>query len=239
MSEEKLDALLERAARDLPSPGEVAQTRSALAAKIGAPGGGGGSSAVAPKIAALTVVAAVVAVVVWIAMPRSQPPPVLRESGTVPPAMEAEPLVAAPAPARGVEEALPEPVEKAAAVEPDESSRRRRVAHPPTPSLRAGNEPAAAPSSRVNDPVADEQALIEQARAALRRNQREALALCEEHRRRFSEPLFAEEREVIAIEALALSGEHAAARERAGRFFAAYPRSAHRTRVSRAIETSP
>lgn len=77
----------------------------------------------------------------------------------------------------------------------------------------------------------DELALLARARRTLRSAPRETLRMTELHRRRFTAPAFAQERELLAIEALVRGGEHAQAAERARRFEERYPRSLHRERL--------
>lgn len=74
--------------------------------------------------------------------------------------------------------------------------------------------------------LADENALVSRAQAALARGRTsEALAATNEHQRRFPRGEFVEEREALAIQALARSGNLPAATARAERFRARYPRS--------------
>jgi pimeloyl-ACP methyl ester carboxylesterase len=77
----------------------------------------------------------------------------------------------------------------------------------------------------------DEPQLIERARKALGAEPRRALALTQEHQRRFPSGALSLEREVIAIEALSRSGQPAEARRRAVAFEAAHPTSIHLPRV--------
>lgn len=103
-------------------------------------------------------------------------------------------------------------------------------------------EPAAEPDAAVasNQPVRptkegpavwDEPQLIEKARKALAADPRRALALAQEHQRRFPVGALGVEREVIALEALARLGQTAEARRRALAFEAKFPRSIHLPRV--------
>ena len=80
-------------------------------------------------------------------------------------------------------------------------------------------------SGRDRD-LADENALVSRAQAALARGRTsEALAATSEHQRRFPRGEFVEEREALAIQALARSGNLPAATARAERFRTRYPRS--------------
>jgi hypothetical protein len=92
----------------------------------------------------------------------------------------------------------------------------------PTPTPRVVKEAPAA---------WDEPQLIEKARRALASDPRRALALTQEHQRRFPGGALGVERDVIALEALARSGQTAEARRRAFQFEAKYPQSIHLPRV--------
>jgi hypothetical protein len=85
----------------------------------------------------------------------------------------------------------------------------------------------------VKDTLAtwDEPQLIERARKALATDPRRALALAQEHQRRFPSGALGVEREVIVLEALARTGQTAEARRRALAFEARYPKSIHLPRV--------
>lgn len=73
--------------------------------------------------------------------------------------------------------------------------------------------------------------LLTRARMVLSLDPSAALLLTDEHLRSYPDGTFAEEREVIAIDALARAELSADARERAARFLRAHPRSAHTERV--------
>ena len=85
---------------------------------------------------------------------------------------------------------------------------------------------------------ASEGALLRRAYAATTTAPRQALALTVEHARRFPTGVLAEEREVIAIEALAKLGRDDEARSRSSAFFAAHPGSAYRLRIDDALRKS-
>jgi hypothetical protein len=73
----------------------------------------------------------------------------------------------------------------------------------------------------------DEPQLIERARRALATDPRRALALAQEHQRRFPAGALGVERDVIMIDALARSGQTTEARRRAQAFETKYPSSIH------------
>jgi hypothetical protein len=89
--------------------------------------------------------------------------------------------------------------------------------------------PASARPSAVLAPASDlaeEQSLVDRARAALARGRAaDAVAATDEHARRFPRGRLAEEREVIGIQALLASGNRSAAEARADRFRKTFPKS--------------
>ncbi|AKV04772.1 hypothetical protein AKJ09_11435 [Labilithrix luteola] len=93
------------------------------------------------------------------------------------------------------------------------------------------------PSASVEAPIAEESesSLLNRAHAAVTSNPQHALALTSEHARRFANGMLVQEREVIAIEALARLGRVDEARARAATFYSNYPNSAYRRRVDAAF----
>lgn len=73
--------------------------------------------------------------------------------------------------------------------------------------------------------------LLDRAQRALSTSPADALALADEHARRFAEGTLAPEREVIAIGALVALGRRDEARRRADRFRTAHPGSAYLRRI--------
>ena len=130
---------------------------------------------------------------------------------------------------------------------PDVAAPAPSVAAPPSttpeaaPSLEP-EAPAAAPAkpahrshpARERAPTASpgaEAALLEKARAALPTRPAEALRLAQEHARSFKRGILAEEREVIAIQALKQLGRKAEADRRAAQFERNYRGSVHQTKI--------
>ncbi|MBX3264876.1 MAG: hypothetical protein KF782_34710, partial [Labilithrix sp.] len=96
----------------------------------------------------------------------------------------------------------------------------------------AGASGAQAPSApREETGPEAEVRLLERAQDALRARPAEALALAEDHARRFPQGMLAQEREVIAIEALMKTGRASEANARAARFKARFPGSSHTRRI--------
>jgi hypothetical protein len=95
------------------------------------------------------------------------------------------------------------------------------------PAANAGFTKAAEPV----DP-AEELALLTRAKRVLPSDPQAALNLTREHTARFPRGVFREEREVLAIEALARGGQRGRAMSRANAFRQAYPRSTHLDRLA-------
>jgi hypothetical protein len=125
------------------------------------------------------------------------------------------------------------------------------VPQPPLPQASAiaappvGRPTHSAPSSSSVEvpsepplPSVDELSVLHQAQAALRRNPAEALALSARHAREFPGGALAQEREVIAIDALLRLGRRDEATSRAQRFAARYPGSAHAQRVAQLLKNA-
>ncbi len=95
-------------------------------------------------------------------------------------------------------------------------------------SPRPPSQPAAEPEAT------SELDLVKQGGQALQSDPARALQLMAEHAKLYPNGALAEEREAIAIDALALLGQLSTARSRAERFMVSYPRSAQLSRVQRA-----
>jgi TolA-binding protein len=78
--------------------------------------------------------------------------------------------------------------------------------------------------------------LLESAQQALAHEPRRALSQLREHRSAFPRSKFAQEREVLMLEAFLRLHDTAALKEGARAFVARYPKSAHRARVTRLLE---
>jgi hypothetical protein len=94
----------------------------------------------------------------------------------------------------------------------------------PAPAKAQNDAPAALPS---------ELSLIRAARNALSSDPGRALSLLDRHRQLYPSGQLAEEREVLAIDALRRLGRTQEADARARRFLTAHPQSAHRARLER------
>lgn len=116
---------------------------------------------------------------------------------------------------------------------------------PPTPAkveeaiaAPALEAPASIPSARA--PSGESEAsFLRRAQSSLNSNPTRALALADEHPSRFPAGVLAQEREVIAIDALVKLHRTAEARTRAAAFRTRYPSSAHLGRVLSAVGDMP
>ena len=93
--------------------------------------------------------------------------------------------------------------------------------------------PVPPPNVAIAPPPPLEEDLLERATQALHRDPTEALALADEHARTFGTGRLAQEREVIAIQALSKLGRFDAARARAQRFLNQYSNSPYANDVAR------
>ena len=99
----------------------------------------------------------------------------------------------------------------------------------------APSRTSATPRSGGTAEKEPEVAILAEARSALSGNPAAALALTERHRSLYPRGSFVQERELIAITALARLGQTAAAQDRAARFRASYPRSAYLKQIDRVV----
>lgn len=145
------------------------------------------------------------------------------------------PEVSAPADLRSTQPRAPKTPPTAARAP---SNATRGAATAPEPAAARQNPAGAAENANRSQhdkvPVAgpaSELLLLERAQRALKSSPREALALTDEHKQLYPHGRFAEEREQVAIEALARVGAGSALAARAHQFLETYPRSAYAARV--------
>ena len=116
------------------------------------------------------------------------------------------------------------------------------VEPPETKALAAAPQPVKQPKSEAQvkaerrQQAVAEHRLLRAARAALKTNPSRALSLTQEHRRKFPSGMLTQEREVIAIDALARLGRSDAAKTKASEFEKDYPGSVHKGRVDEAVK---
>jgi outer membrane protein assembly factor BamD (BamD/ComL family) len=99
--------------------------------------------------------------------------------------------------------------------------------------------PRATPQARDAKTVPakpSEASLLSQAQRALKSSPERALALTKRHKQLYPNGALAQEREVIAIEALARLDKKGTAAQKASEFGDKYPDSAHQKKVDSALE---
>lgn len=133
---------------------------------------------------------------------------------------------------------LPEPVVALEAARPESPPSK-----PLAPSAAASRaEPSAALAAPSSEPASLERelSLLERARARLAEGQpRATLQLLRQHEAAYPSSVLQQEREVLTIRALSAAGRLPEAKTRAQAFIAAYPGSALRASVLRAVGTIP
>jgi hypothetical protein len=134
-----------------------------------------------------------------------------------PPTATASPVVAA---APAITPAMPVPLDAKPAIK----HVRREQSHPEP------HAPSVSPEAELR--------LLQPAQDRLEREPSVALALAEQHARLYPHGLFAQEREILAIEALLKLRQRPAAVSRAQAFVERYPDSAHARRVRALLERS-
>jgi hypothetical protein len=219
-----------------PDAARVELLKQRVAAEI-AKNAAAGSAGVAATLAAkcLPVAFALVTAVTaltWLHAARRQPasmpaPPPARmpvalapapEPSHVEPALDPPALVVAPAP-----ESVRKPMHRV--------RRARTIA-------RSDDADTDALAPRAPPDGAAEMAVLWKARTSLEHDAAGALELTEQHASAYPEGVFAEEREVLAIEALLKLRRMSAALERAERFLQRYPDSTHARRLQLLIDPS-
>jgi hypothetical protein len=173
----------------------------------------------------------------------------LWDARRAPPPAAPSPVVTVPveAPRRAMDATITLPVVAATPTPAPRSVQAPASASVPAPPVEPRAEPGAARPSTTGSPadpapadpgaaappgdVETEAHLLERAHQALGASPAQALALTEEHAGRFPSGSLGQEREVVAIQALMRLGRVEEARARAARFVAAFPGSAHRSRI--------
>ena len=211
----ELQRLLESARRDVPSSDQLKQLATRLGPAIGAGVlAGASSSAATPAATALksgtalkvmlaSAVVASVGLGVAVGFGGGDSIPTLGH-----PARVGRPLIDVKPPSAAATTPAPEPALQAEAP-PEPSTERQRPASP------------------------SEAQLLQQAQAMLKTDPARALALTRTHKQRFGNGALAQEREVIAIEAMRRLGQKSDAERRADEFRRDNPDSAHLPRIER------
>jgi hypothetical protein len=229
-----LGELLDAGREELPS---AAQLR-ALAERLGPPfdgppsdGGGGGAAAPAVPIGPLVSAAAAIVALGgwWWLHTGSADDSISRASKPAPAASAPAKAAANPAPGLpGAPHSAPPGAPSPAAADAGAARAPERAAPRSRPSRPA----------RPHDALAELE-LLEQAHRALASEPARALAATDTHAQRFANSQYAQERELIAIEALLRLGRLDDARVRGERFLALHPRSSHARKVRSLIAARP
>lgn len=216
----RLRRLIEGSRADVGTTAEIQKLEAALAPALwpGSAGSAAAKAASAKGAATTAIKVAAGALVVagagalWLSTSR-EPRPAAPVSVS-----EARPAVPAPAllPARAEPPSAPQAEAPATA----------DVPRAPELSPSGSTSPRRSPVSTLSE--AD---LLGQAQSALAGDPARALALAEQHRSHFAHGVLVQEREVIAVEALARLGRAAEAKARGERFLRVFPSSAHRSKI--------
>jgi hypothetical protein len=213
---DELRALFQAGTEDLPTEAQLASLASKLGPVLTA-GGAAASAGMAmkTKLGMAAVGAAGAGVLAWALLSGREAP------APVKPAATAVQSRTAPAvtPSGGSE--LPTATAPEAAPAPS-------GAPPSSETAPSTARPAVAPPFR---PAESEAEFLERARGALGQSPAAALSLANQHRARFPAGVLAEEREVIAIEALKRLGRTAEAERRIEAFARRFPGSAYRKKL--------
>ncbi len=203
---ESLRMLFAAGSADLPSSAELARVATKLGpvlAPAGAPASAGMVTAAKVGLAALVVGGGALLFSSFGSRDTEPPPPAPSEVRVVPPApTPSSTEVVASAPQQG-------------------------VAAPESASVDASSQAPPAAKTGPSLPIESEAAFLERARATLAASPARALALANLHRSRYPSGVLAQEREVIAIEALKRLGRADEAARRSGDFSNRYPGSAY------------
>jgi hypothetical protein len=230
-----LQDLLRRAQQDVPTPDEAARLVRSVEAGMAAPVAAGKPTRSpwlprerrVPGKLIVAVILAGVGTVGYFVVQRhvSAPATAVAPSPKAPtPVVPApQPRMEALAPLPAVQEQAETPVKARDAVR-TRGKHREAVRHPTPPE-----------SASTQGASSDEFALLRAARQAVAAQPGRALRLTEEHAQRFPQGMLAQEREAIAIEALAKLGRATQAQARAQTFLKAHPGSPYRPRIDAAL----
>lgn len=229
-----LRAALSSARQELPDDETMARMESKIRIALeggGGPPPGGSMSRVARGAGILAIAAA--GVLTWRVAPSLTTAPVTLPAPTPVEQVDAPRTTIVGSKATGNDSSLASGEE----VSMEETRSHRRTRQPrvrqitaPPPSDPDSRSPSESPQQTI-----DEIAIIRAARRALASEPERALSLVETHQREFGAGILAEEREVLAIEALAALRRHPLAERRAEQFRMRWPASPYRSRIDAAL----
>lgn len=224
-------SLFDTANSTLPEPSGSAVGGSATTAgSAGAGSAGAGTLMVSGALFKALGIGVVVAASggLWYA---ARVPPQTNTPASAPPAAAASVSPTAEAPRVGTAVVSPSVPGPPPTPTPSEITARQPASVEPSPSARSR-----APAPARRSAAQNELGLLGRARAALTEQPARALRLARQHGRSFPNSQFAQEREVIAIEALRRLGREQAAQNRADHFKRQFPDSAHNQKVGNSGE---
>lgn len=220
----ELRALLDAGAAEVPHPEQLERLEARLFPPLppggssGPSGGSGGSASGGAPLAKIGLAAlaasAGIAITIALATPGPRSGDVAEVSATSPRSVADASITRDPADAGAL-----------ALAPPDAGT-----------TLRA---PPRAPRLERHTAAPTELELLDEAQAALATSPSRALTLARQHAQRYPDGAFAQEREVVAIDALVRLDRRDEARSRAERFHARWPSSAHGRRVDVLVAGTP
>ena len=228
----EMEQLLSAAKQDLPGAAELAGLEGSLAALLDAPPGAAPAPApaapsplpAAAKLAVLVAVGALVGTAGYFAATHGSTPSAVTPPKLAPSSSDLVTSTQGPS-ARSDDERASKPT---TAVEPAAPLDITNSAQPAEPKPKAAPSPVPHRGA-VSKP--SEASLLSQAQRALKSDPRRALAITEQHKRLYPSGTLTQEREVIAIEALARLNKKNTAQQKADEFSEKYPESAHQKKV--------
>jgi len=220
-SSDVLRAALNAARAERPTDAQLSAVAARVAANVAAAAGAGASAGVWTSVAVIAVLGLAAAGAFWAATPGADVRSSIGAAADAGAVADAAAAAAAAADA-GAAAAADAGAAATAAVVDGRVLRRLRFSAPD----------AGAAAAAIEVDIDAELALLRTAQDALRADPARALDVAAEHTRRFGDGTLAQEREVVAIEALVALERRAEARTRAVRFTARWPRSAHARRLA-------
>ncbi len=205
------------------TPGSVAVTRAAGSRRFRA-----------RLLAGATFVTVLIGAIAWPVREGSKP--------SAPEALETWILEVAPAPSAvpGEVHIAPSPPPISSPEAPARRTTKKLFEVPTRQTPPVASVPPVPPSTPTVgvEPMSEGRLLLLAHEAIVNNDPKRAQTLVNEHESRFAQGALGEEREVIAIEGLALEGKKEQAATRAARFRGAFPTSTYRNRVVRAVNSA-
>ncbi|MEZ4221188.1 MAG: hypothetical protein R3B13_09670 [Polyangiaceae bacterium] len=218
--EGELAELLRAARADVPTAAQLEPIASHLSTLPAAAAATAGAGVAGGKVVALLVLTGGLMAGGIYAVIKTTPPRLTPAIPIVTQSAPAGELVAPRPSAEGAAEVTAPPSAEVAV----SSGEAPPIAHSATRGSAPGSSEAAATKP-------SESSLLDAARRALSSNPAQALALTRRHQQLYPQGVLAQEREVIAMEALKRQGNEAAVRQRAAAFERSFPASPHKKKI--------